>query len=279
MFNWKQPLKRLFAEPPPCADCGPLPMNHWENYLSGLAGGLFSFTPPYILSHGLEKFLVKFLGALRLVHAKKTFDYAKVSLRTTIFIDEAKKRGMDVEVLHGPLDYLNYFRMWFKNRVYLFEGLPRAPWLSGRVLEKIDDKMFVKKHLSRASFPVAEGKSFSWFSVERACRYAKKIGFPVVVKPKHGSMSQHVTVNIQDEAALEYAIVSALRYAPSFIIERYISNAEVYRATVIDEYHIACIKRVPAHVTGDGVHTVAELVEIKNSDPSRGLPKAKDTTC
>ena len=29
-------------------------------------------------------------------------------------------------------------------------------------------------------------------------------------------------------------------------------------------------ERIPAHVVGDGVHTVAELIEIANQDPDQG---------
>ena len=33
----------------------------------------------------------------------------------------------------------------------------------------------------------------------------------------------------------------------------------------------AIAERVPAHVVGDGSHTVSELVEITNTDPRRGV--------
>ncbi len=40
----------------------------------------------------------------------------------------------------------------------------------------------------------------------------------------------------------------------------------------------AIAERVPAHVIGDGVHTVAELVDITNADPRRGVGHEKVLT-
>jgi cyanophycin synthetase len=41
---------------------------------------------------------------------------------------------------------------------------------------------------------------------------------------------------------------------------------------------IAACRRVPAHVAGDGSHTIAELIEIVNKDPSRGDGHEKSLT-
>ena len=40
----------------------------------------------------------------------------------------------------------------------------------------------------------------------------------------------------------------------------------------------AVAERVPASVTGDGEHTVHELVEIENADPRRGIGHEKVLT-
>ncbi len=41
---------------------------------------------------------------------------------------------------------------------------------------------------------------------------------------------------------------------------------------------VAVAERVPAHVIGDGKHTVAELVEMTNADPRRGIGHEKVLT-
>src|SRR4029079_16766474 len=44
-----------------------------------------------------------------------------------------------------------------------------------------------------------------------------------------------------------------------------------YRVLVIGGHMIAVAERVPAHVLGDGKHTVAELVDLTHADPRRGI--------
>ncbi len=51
-----------------------------------------------------------------------------------------------------------------------------------------------------------------------------------------------------------------------------------YRVLVIGGQMVAVAERVPAHVVGDGEHTVRELVEIANPDPRRGIGHEKVLT-
>src|SRR6185369_10932591 len=47
---------------------------------------------------------------------------------------------------------------------------------------------------------------------------------------------------------------------------------------VVDGRVVAVAQRVPGHVVGDGVHTVAELVDLVNADPRRGVGHEKMLT-
>ncbi len=51
-----------------------------------------------------------------------------------------------------------------------------------------------------------------------------------------------------------------------------------YRCLVIGGLLRAVAERVPAHVDGDGQHTLAELVKITNADPRRGIGHEKVLT-
>ena len=51
-----------------------------------------------------------------------------------------------------------------------------------------------------------------------------------------------------------------------------------YRVLVIGGRMVAIAERVPANVIGDGKHTVAELVDIENQDPRRGIGHEKVLT-
>jgi len=51
-----------------------------------------------------------------------------------------------------------------------------------------------------------------------------------------------------------------------------------YRCLIVGGRMQAIAERVPAHVVGDGEHTVHELVEITNADPRRGVGHEKVLT-
>ena len=80
---------------------------------------------------------------------------------------------------------------------------------------------------------------------------------------------------MRSREALEGAIRRARKYSPAFIVEKFLADTFVYRATVVDFDQVACAQQIPAHVRGDGKHAISELIKIKNSDPRRGEPNKK----
>ena len=61
------------------------------------------------------------------------------------------------------------------------------------------------------------------------------------------------------------------------IVESFVTGRD-YRCLIVGGKMQAIAERVPAHVIGDGSHTVAELVEITNADPRRGVGHEKVLT-
>jgi len=55
----------------------------------------------------------------------------------------------------------------------------------------------------------------------------------------------------------------------TILIEEFIAGKE-FRFFVIGNEIVGILHRVPANVTGDGMRTIRELVELKNQDPLRG---------
>ena len=60
-------------------------------------------------------------------------------------------------------------------------------------------------------------------------------------------------------------------------VESYITGRD-YRILVVNGQIVAVAERVPAHVVGDGIHTVEQLIDITNSDPRRGVGHEKILT-
>ena len=111
---------------------------------------------------------------------------------------------------------------------------------------------------------------------KEALKYGADIlEFPVVVKPKSGSVSRHVTTNIKSKEELSQAISKALIYSPAFIVEKFVEDSFVYRATVVDFNFVAVVKQVPTNIIGDGISDIKQLVENKNREEGRDNPKLK----
>jgi cyanophycin synthetase len=55
-------------------------------------------------------------------------------------------------------------------------------------------------------------------------------------------------------------------------LESFIEGEE-YRVLVVNDKVVAIAQRIPAHVTGDGQHTIEQLVQMLNGDPRRGIGK------
>jgi cyanophycin synthetase len=134
-------------------------------------------------------------------------------------------------------------------------------------VEIAGDKDRTKNLLAFHGVPVPKGGTARSF--ERALELANEIGWPVVVKPLDASQGRGIVTNVRCEEELRIAFEDAKRHRATVIIERYLHGAD-YRLLVINHRFVAAAKRVPATVTGDGRHTIAELVDIANQDERRG---------
>ncbi|MBI5153416.1 MAG: hypothetical protein HZA36_03080, partial [Parcubacteria group bacterium] len=172
----------------------------------------------------------------------------------------------------------NTFFVRYKEKLHSFEGLPAAEHTNTTESTKIDDKIYVKRKLEQNSLPTPKGRHFWFFNEKKAFFYGTQLGFPLMVKPRNGSASRHCTFNVQNEKELKLAIKKVFRLDPCVIIERFISNTTLFRATVVDAQFVACAKRIPANVVGDGTQTIEELITIKNKEPRRKKAPDKTTT-
>lgn len=130
-----------------------------------------------------------------------------------------------------------------------------------------ENKTTTRTILTEAGVPVAEGAVFPASEYSKAESFAKKIGFPVVLKPEAGVKGRSVFTNIGSEAELKraYEIFLVGKYGKErFIVEKHIDGLD-YRVMVVDGKAVACMYRMTAHVIGDGVRTIGELVAEKNA--------------
>lgn len=112
---------------------------------------------------------------------------------------------------------------------------------------------------------------------DEATRAARRIGYPVVLKPYDANHGRGVSVHLTDDAQVRTAFAQAREHSRSVIVESFIEGTD-HRMLVVNGELVAVAKRVPGHVVGDGTHTVAQLVEIVNQDPRRGIGHEKVLT-
>jgi D-alanine-D-alanine ligase-like ATP-grasp enzyme len=96
----------------------------------------------------------------------------------------------------------------------------------------------------------------------------------LVVKPNNGSCGVGVTTNIIDEKSVQAAIKYAKQSSTKILIQKCVEG-EDYRVMVLNGRTIAASLRCPPTVTGDGIKTISELIEIENTRPERGLHEEK----
>lgn len=129
------------------------------------------------------------------------------------------------------------------------------------------DKALTKTLLQEAGVPVPEGMTAR--SLEQAQRAARQLGGLVTVKPLDGNHGRGVTTRCGSDDDVALAFERAREHGRTIIIERYIRGDD-YRVLVAGDQVVAAALRRPASVTGDGVSSVRELVELENQDPARG---------
>jgi cyanophycin synthetase len=139
------------------------------------------------------------------------------------------------------------------------------------------DKDLTTKLLGAAGLPVPKQESVR--SEDGAVAAARRIGFPVVVKPLDGNHGRGVCLNLTSEEDVREAwpIAEEQSRRGVVIVESFVTGKD-YRCLIIDGRMVAIAERVPAHVVGDGTSTVADLVELTNADPRRGVGHEKVLT-
>jgi len=142
-------------------------------------------------------------------------------------------------------------------------------------VELASDKEETNKILSSLGLPVPQQRLVQ--SEDGAVQAARRIGYPVVVKPYNANHGRGVSIFLQDEASVREAFQKAKEHSRSVLVESFITGAD-HRMLVIDGELVAASKRMPGHVVGDGVHTIEELVAEVNTDPRRGIGHEKVLT-
>ena len=156
------------------------------------------------------------------------------------------------------------------NRTHKFTST-RGDLVTKEAIKICINKHTTKEILQKNGVPTPEGKAFNKESTdEEIIEYAKKIGFPAVLKPTNGAGGKGVISNIKSNEDF----IKALKYVKyelgykDIIVEQYF-NGEDIRVYVVGEKVIGAIKRVSPTVVGNGIDNIMALIAEKNNQRNK----------
>ena len=198
----------------------------------------------------------------RLHELRKIYERSALGPSTRAIVEAAKRRGIP----HIRIDEWNLVQLGYGANAKRIQATI-ASTTSHLGVAIAGDKDQTKTILGFHGVPVPRGETCRTF--ERALEIAEEIGWPVAVKPLDASQGRGIMTSIRDEQELRSAFADAKQHREVVVVEQHVPGND-YRLLVIDHRFIAAAQRVPACVTGDGQHTIAELVDIVNADARRG---------
>jgi D-alanine-D-alanine ligase-like ATP-grasp enzyme len=158
-----------------------------------------------------------------------------------------------------------------KKRYFRYSSLDLNPLGASEIAK---DKDYANFFMKRMGYPIIPGKIFfsdlwaqslqSDQDIDAAYRYAKKIGFPVIVKPNSGS--QGVGVALVHTRKDFYRALRFIFVRDKVALVQKLVSGKDYRVVVLDQKVISAYQRIPLNITGDGSSTVRKLLEKKQAN-------------
>ena len=200
--------------------------------------------------------------------SKLSGEYEKLrELSAQLVIAEALKRKVQVEILDFDEQLI---RLQKGNHAEYLEGgtvSTRESHLSNII---VDNKYVCKKIMKEGGISTPEGKRY--FEKKLALEdYPLYQNLKIVVKPKTTNCGIGISILEPGVTLRKYqeAVEAAFGYDQSIIIEEFVEGIEC-RFLVINGKTVGVLRRIPAHVIGDGKNSIKKLTALKNKDPRRG---------
>ena len=183
-------------------------------------------------------------------------EQASLNPYVRIITDEARRRGIDVEVTDAEG---GFFRLTYGGRsVRCRESL--SEFTSAVAMSICDDKAVTRRVVERAGVQVPEQADAADSEAVAALLERHE---QVVVKPARGEQGRGISVGLTTMEEIEAAVVEAARLSERVLVEEVASGADL-RLIVIDYKVVAAAIRRPASVVGDGRTPIRELIEAQS---------------
>ena len=193
--------------------------------------------------------------------------YEDLELSTQILMKEAIKRGIMVKVIDRNDNFISLENKGIKQYVKQATKTSVDNYISVLMME---NKVVTKKLLYDNNVNVPKGVEIN--SISDIDYVIKEFeSKPIVIKPKSTNFGSGISIFKEGATRndLNTALNIAFNHDNTVLIEEFIKGKE-YRFLVIGDEVVAILHRVPANITGDGNHSIKELVDEKNKDSLRG---------
>ncbi len=169
-----------------------------------------------------------------------------------IIVDEARRRGISVNVLDAPM---GYFSLSFGPRTIVCrESLTELT--TAIAMSRCDDKRVTQKMLSEAGLNTPPWRLAGSAEDNRTFLEEHE---RIVVKPARGEQGKGVSVGLTEEGEVASAIERAALICEDVMLEAFEPGADL-RVILIDYEVVAAAVRRPAEITGNGRDTVETLI-------------------
>lgn len=179
----------------------------------------------------------------------------------TIIVNEARRRGIDVEVVDPEA---GYFQLTFGGRsITCRESLSELT--SAIAMSRCADKILTRRILQEANLSVPDQMVAN--GRKKNCAFLRQYQ-SIVVKPVTGEQGIGVSVGVRRVKEMESAIASAGRLGGRVLLEQYVEGEDL-RIVLINYEVVAAAVRRPPRITGTGKHTIAQLIQRQSQRRAR----------
>jgi GNAT-family acetyltransferase (TIGR03103 family) len=183
-------------------------------------------------------------------------EYERLNPYARIIADEARRRGIGVEVLDAEWGEL---RLSHGGRsIVTRESLSELT--TAVAMSRCDDKRITRRLLEGAGLRVPRGRTAT--GDEEDLAFLAEVG-EAVVKPARGEQGQGISVGVTTAEQLERAVALARQYCPQVLIEECVEGEDL-RVVVIGHEVVAAAVRKPAAVLGDGRTPIGRLITAQS---------------
>jgi GNAT-family acetyltransferase (TIGR03103 family) len=188
----------------------------------------------------------------RLFVGPPSAEYERLNPYARIIADEARRRGISVDVLDAEWGEL---RLTHAGRsIDTRESL--SEMTSAVAMSRCDDKRITRRICQAAGLSVPRGRTATGGDDDVA--FLREVG-EIVVKPARGEQGKGITVGIREPNEMVKAVALARQHCPDVLLEELVRGEDL-RVIVIGHEVVAAAVRKPATVLGDGRTPIGRLI-------------------